>query len=196
MNRAHLLLIAALSLLALGQAQAQPRGRDGVALTKTPAVVVVVAHSADARVALVREAVAHWNRVLAGIGSSFRLGPISIRSGGAEAAEPGKIVVVLSDGVFISHADRLPGGEGALVMIRSDRVPPLSQPNVARNVIVHELGHAIALGHNSDPAKLMCGRPAPCRPGLFASSTPQTFPLSSADRANLRAMYPQTGKSR
>jgi hypothetical protein len=59
-------------------------------------VVVVVAHSADARVALVREAVAHWNRVLAGIGSSFRLGPVSIRSGGAEAAEPGKIVVVLS----------------------------------------------------------------------------------------------------
>ena len=91
-----------------GQAQALPGGRDGVALTKTPAVVVVVAHSADARVALVREAVAHWNRVLAGIGSGFRLGPVSIRSGGVEAAEPGKIVVVLSDGVFISHVNRLP----------------------------------------------------------------------------------------
>ena len=76
MNRAYLLLIAALCVLAPGQAQAQalPGGRDGVALTKTPAVVVVVAHSADARVALVREAVAHWNRVLAGIGSSYRLG--------------------------------------------------------------------------------------------------------------------------
>jgi hypothetical protein len=127
MNRAHLLLIAALCVLAPGQAQAWPRGRDGVALTKTPAVVVVTQH-ADARVALVREAVAHWNRVLAGMGSSFRLGPVSIRSGGAEAAEPGKIVVVLSDGVFISHADRLPGGQGALVMIRSDRVPPLRSP--------------------------------------------------------------------
>ena len=71
------------------------------------------------------------------IGTAFRLGPVSIRSGGAEAAEPGKIVVVLSDGVFISHVDRLPGGQGALVMIRSDRVPPLSRPNVARNVIAH-----------------------------------------------------------
>jgi hypothetical protein len=89
MNRAYLLLIAALCVLAVGQAQAWPRGRDGVALTKTPAVVVVT-HRADARVALVREAVAHWNRVLAGIGSSFRLGPVSIRRGGTEAAEPGR----------------------------------------------------------------------------------------------------------
>jgi hypothetical protein len=114
-------------MLAPGQAQAWPRVRDGVALTKTPAVVVV-AHRADARVALVREAVAHWNRVLAGIGSSFRLGPVSIRSGGAEAAEPGKIVVALSDGVFIPHTIRLPGGQGALAMIRTDRVPPQSRP--------------------------------------------------------------------
>ena len=196
MNRAHLLLIAALCVLAPSQAQPRGPGGYGFPLTKTPAVVVVVAHSADARVALVREAVAHWNRVLAGIGSSLRLGPVSIRSGGAEAAEPGKIVVVLSDGLFIPHVNRLPGGQGALAMIRSDLVPPQSRPNVARNTIAHELGHAIGLGHNSDPAKVMCGRPAPCRPGLFASSTPQTFPLSSADRANLRAMYPQTGKSR
>jgi len=201
MNRAHLLLIAALCVLAPGQVQAQAQavpgqGREGVALTKTPEVVVVVAHSADARVALVREAVAHWNRVLAGMGSSFRLGPVSIRSGGAEAAEPGKIVVVLSDGVFISHVNRLPGGQGALVMIRSDRVPPLSRPNVARNVIAHELGHAIGLGHNSDPAMMMCGRPAPCRPPLFTSATPRYFPLSGADRTNLLAKYPRSGKSR
>jgi hypothetical protein len=158
-------------------------------------VVVVVAHRADARVALVREAVAHWNRVLSEIGSSFRLGPVSIRSSGAEAAEPGEIVVVLSDGVFISHVDRLPGGQGALVMIRSDRVPPLSRPNVARNVIAHELGHAIGLGHNSDPAMMMCGRPAPCRPPVFTSATPRYFPLSGADRTNLLAKYPRSWKS-
>ena len=194
MNRAHLLLIAALCVLAPGQAQPRGPGGYGFPLTKTPAVVVVT-QRADARVALVREAVAHWNRVLAGIGSSFRLGPISIRSSGAEAAEPGEIVVVLSDGVFISHVNRLPGGEGELVMIRSDRVPPLSQPNVARNVIAHELGHAIGLGHNSDPAVMMCGRPAPCRPPRYTSAKPRHFPLSDADRTNLLAKYPRSWKS-
>jgi len=42
----------------------------------------------------------------------------------------------------------------------------MNLPNVARNVIARELGHAIGLGHNSDPTMLMCGRPAPCRPAL------------------------------
>lgn len=46
---------------------------------------------------------------------------------------------------------------------------PLTLANVARNVIAHELGHAIGLGHNNDAAKLMCGRPAPCRPDVFRS---------------------------
>jgi hypothetical protein len=70
----------------------------------------------------------------------------------------------------------------------------MSLPNVARNVIAQELGHAIGLGHNADPAMLMCGRPARCRPGLFASQTPRYFPLSAADRANLLAMYPASWK--
>src|SRR5262249_12555732 len=110
--------------------------------------------------------------------------------GGSGSAQPGMIVVVVSDGEFISHVNRLPGGQGAVAMIRNTNTPPMSLPNVARNVIAHELGHAIGLGHNVTPATLMCGRPAPCRPALFASQTPRYFPLSAEDRANLLAMYP------
>src|SRR5260370_22338888 len=191
MVRAHLLLIFALLLLASGAARAQG---IGIAWTKVPSVIIV-GPAGDARVPLVHAAVAHWNSVLAAIGSAFHLGAVTQRAGGG-AAEPGKIVVVLSDGVFISHDGRSPDGQGAVVMIRTDRVPPLSMPNVARNVIAHELGHAIGLGHNSDPAMLMCGRPAPCRPDVFASPTPRYFPLTGADRANLLAMYPASWTGR
>ena len=191
MSRTHVLLIFALFLFASGGVRAQG---VGAAWTKVPSVIVV-GRAGDARALLVHAAVAHWNSTLSGIGSAFRLGPVAQRGSGG-AAEPGKIVVVLSDEVFVSHADRSPDGEGAVVMIRTDRVPPLSMPNVARNVIAHELGHAIGLRHDSDPAMLMCGRPAPCRPDVFVSSTRRYFPLNSGDRASLLAMYPPNWKGR
>src|SRR5262245_60024143 len=181
------LAAAALSLLAAYSARAQPRGIDGVPLTKVPRVLIA-GQSGDARVPLVHAAVAHWNGILAGIGSGFRLGPVSL--GGSASGQSGEIVVVLSDAEFISHVNRLPGGNGAVVMIRNMNSPPTSLPNVMRNVIAHELGHAIGLGHNSNPALLMCGPPAPCRPALFAPQTPKYFPWSGAERSKLLAMYP------
>lgn len=189
---AALIVGAVLGLLAACPAHAQPRGVDGVPMTKVPRVLISVGQSGDARVPLVHAAVAHWNQILAGIGSGFRLGSVSLGGGGS--AQPGTIVVLLSDGEFISHVNRLPGGQGAVAMIRNTNGPPMSLPNVARNVIAHELGHAIGLGHNDDPAMLMCGRPASCRPGLFASQTARYFPLSAVDRSRLLAMYPASWK--
>jgi hypothetical protein len=62
------------------------------------------------------------------------------------------------------------------------------------HIIAHEIGHAIGLGHNADPAMLMCGRPAPCRPDAFISDQPRLFPLTEEDRSRLRAMYPPDWK--
>ena len=180
-----------------------------------PPDVTIVGREGDPRIALVHEAVDYWNGVFAEVGSPLRLGPVRfvagdisvetlrglsdsvVGTGGRQvsmpasvAAIPGNLVVALSEGNFISFAMRWPGQEKALAAIKSHLVAPLSLPNVARNVIAHEIGHAIGMRHNSDPALLMCGRPAPCRPDAFQSDTPRMFPLTADEKAQLRSMYP------
>src|SRR5262245_567470 len=91
---------------------------------------------------------------------------------------------------------RSPAGAKVLVGIKSDHRYPLTLPNVPRNVIAHELGHAIGLSHNADPTMLMCGRPAPCRPDAFQSYTKRFFPLTDEEKARLVQMYPTNWPSR
>jgi hypothetical protein len=213
MDRRQIILGMIFSLPVLARARAQ--GAWGRGWTKIPSVTIV-SQGNDDRERLVHEAVGYWNRTFAEIGSKFRLGAVTQIAGAIPTSElamlsasalnrrgppdfpasvrgvPGNIVVALSDGDFISFCSRSLDLRKAIVGIRSAQVYPLTLPNVARNVIAHELGHAIGLGHNADATKLMCGRPAPCRPGAFASQTARYFQLTSEEKAELLAMYPDS----
>ena len=189
----------------------------GVPWTKSPSITIVP-NGEDPRIELVVGAVAFWNLTLEEIGSGFRLGTVTRVDRaipeealqGASAAIvgvvgqirhpfpdlvgnlPGDLVIFLAHSKFVSFTAPFDDTGRRYIAIRSADGPPLNLPNVAPNLVAHEIGHAIGLGHNADPKFLMCGRPAPCRPAEFQSVEPRMFPLTGEEWKQLLKMYPRS----
>jgi hypothetical protein len=208
----YVLIIASLTA---GTAHAQ----FGMPWHHTPTIAVISADG-DPRLSLVDEAVSFWNKTLEEIGSGFRVGRVTriVQAVPEEALQAlsrsvvggprgpvympqalrgllGELTILLGESDFVSFAGPFDANSNRVVGIRGANFPPMNLPNVARNVITHELGHAIGLGHNADPTKLMCGRPAPCRPSLFRSEEPRLFPLTDDEKHQLLMMYPPEWKT-
>lgn len=169
--------------------------------------VTVLGDTADSRFEAVVQAVQHWNEELASIGAGLRFGSVTA----SVQRLPEELLRTLSEGVVARRRLALPpqldpiagdvvialaGSEltsvgiapnrfgRAVVVLRPGNIPPLALPNVARNVVAHELGHVLGLNHNRVPGTLMCGPPT-CRPTAFQSPSPIFFPLTQVDQREL-----------
>lgn len=99
----------------------------------------------------------------------------------------GDIVVLLSRQNLMSFAWPVDQTERYFVAIGTRSDDPAANPVATHNVVAHELGHALGLVHNDDPAALMC---SPCRAALIAAYTERFLPLTPADHARLHELYP------
>lgn len=97
------------------------------------------------------------------------------------------VVVLLSSQSLLPFAWPL---EGRYFIAIDDRNAEPADSERARNVIAHELGHALGLAHSDDPAALMC---EPCRTTAWKDGKPVILRLTEASRLRLLELYTPTG---
>ena len=179
-------------------------------------VVIIAYDTNDVRLPMALDAIAFWNDVMEDLGLDVRLveelhiaSPITralenyarsisqragrLRSGPGEPDAPVEVtdlgveaVLLLSRQDLMSFAWPLPRYPGHFVAIEEDRTAMAINPNIARNIIAHEIGHTLGLRHNRDPTTLMCG---PCRTHELAADRPEYMRLTERDHRRLIERY-------
>ena len=179
-------------------------------------VVIIAYDTNDVRLPMALDAIAFWNDVMAELDLNVRLveelhvaSPVTralenyarsisqragrLRGGPGEPDAPAEItdfgvqaVLLLSRQDLMSFAWPLPRYPGHFVAIEEDRTAMAFNPNIARNIIAHEIGHTLGLRHNRDPTTLMCG---PCRTHELSADRPEYMRLTERDRQRLIERY-------